>query len=153
MRIYLNKNGFTESLNGCGWKEPLETTQSNSSVKAHSPGAGCTGLHPRRFWIYPEIKTPQALWAASSSALACSNKLFFHIHMELPVCHFLPNDLSLDATKKSLAISSWHPSSRCFTESQGILNWKKSPRITKSNSQTHQSLALLAPCSNHLSSF
>jgi len=67
-RLNSQDHTITESQDGGGWKGPLGIIQSNSSAKAGSPRAGCTGLRPGRFLISPEKKNPKPLWAACSSA-------------------------------------------------------------------------------------
>lgn len=57
-------HGFTESRNVWGWKGCLEITQSNTPAKAGSLRPGCPGSCPGGFWVSPEKKNAQSLWAA-----------------------------------------------------------------------------------------
>lgn len=57
-----------KTQNGWGWKRPLETTSSNPSAQAVSPGAGHSSSCPHSFRRSLKRETPQPPWATCTSA-------------------------------------------------------------------------------------
>lgn len=87
------------------WVRLEEIIWFNLPPQAGPPRAHYSKLCPKGFWIIPEKKTLQPLWAARFSSLSASQqKILPHVQMESPIFQFLP---IAARSKKHCTIFQW----------------------------------------------